>query len=69
MEAEHKKNQKNLQLNSFANSFDFSCVLLPIISSSANFDFNIAGITERFAIREQPIIPNLSGTNLPTNMK
>ncbi len=29
----------------------------------------MAGITERFAIREQPMIPNFNGSNLFTNMK
>ena len=33
--------------------------LLPIISISANSDLIMAGIVERFAILEQPIIPNL----------
>jgi len=46
------------QLNSLENSFALSVERLPIISSSAYFDFIIAGITERFAIREQPIMPN-----------
>jgi len=33
--------------------------LLPIISISANSDLIMAGIAERFAILEQPIMPNL----------
>jgi len=45
-------------LNSLENSLAFSSVLLPIISSSANSDFNMAGITDLLAILEQPIIPN-----------
>jgi len=40
--------------------------LLPIISISANSDLIMAGIVERFAILEQPIIPNLIfESNLP----
>ena len=45
--------------NFLAYFFAFSSERLPTISSSAYGDFIIAGIVEFFAIREQPIIPNL----------
>ena len=57
------------QLNSLENSLAFSSVLLPIISISENSEFNIAGITERFAIREQPIMPNFKGVIFFTDEK
>ena len=56
-----------LQLNSFENSFAFSIDLLPINSNSANSDLMMAGITERLAILEHPIIPNLIEVNFSTN--
>ena len=46
--------------------FPLSIDLLPIISISANSDLIMAGTAERFAILEQPIIPNLIfESNLP----